>query len=60
MPRKRKPQKPAKEGLPDPKSVTRTETFVSPKGARYTILKTTEQDETDKDKERDCTQDENV
>lgn len=39
---------PRQEGLPHPDSVVGTEEFVSPKGRKYTILKTNEVDATDK------------
>ena len=36
------------EGLPNPDSIVDVKAFVSPKGRKYTILKTTEVDATDK------------
>lgn len=39
---------PAAEGLPDPASVVESVEFVSLKGNKYTILKTTETDATDR------------
>ena len=36
--------KPPNPGLPDPKSVVSERTFISPKGRRYRILRTTEKD----------------
>jgi hypothetical protein len=44
----RSPPKP-RPGLPDPRSVVSETTFVSPKGKRYRILKTTERDPYDRD-----------
>ena len=41
---------PQREGLPSAESIVETREFVSPKGRKYTILKTTETDETDKPK----------
>ena len=37
-----------REGLPNPDSIVETKEFVSPKGRKYTILRTTETDATDK------------
>ena len=42
------PPEKQKEGEPNPESVVSTQEFVSPKGRKYTILRTTETDETDK------------
>ena len=39
---------PAPEGLPNPASVVGEQTFVSPTGRKYTILKTNEVDASDK------------
>ena len=39
---------PVPEGLPNPASVVGKQTFVSPTGRKYTILKTTEVDASDK------------
>ena len=39
---------PAPEGLPNPASVVGEQTFVSPTGRKYTILKTTEVDASNK------------
>jgi hypothetical protein len=36
------PPPPQQEGLPNPDSVVEVKEFVSPKGRKYTILKTTE------------------
>lgn len=38
----------APEGLPNPASVVGEQTFISPTGRKYTILKTTEVDASDK------------
>jgi hypothetical protein len=48
--KKKPPSRPAsqEEGLPHPDSVLEAKEFVSPKGRKYTILKTTEKDATDK------------
>ena len=48
--KKKKPDDlvPQPEGLPNPDSVTEVKDFVSPKGMKYKILKTTETDATDK------------
>jgi hypothetical protein len=43
----RSPPKP-RPGLPDPGSVLSEATFVSPKGKRYRVLKTTEEDPYDR------------
>lgn len=42
------PSPAAAEGLPHPDSVIETVEMVSPKGNKYTILKTTETDATDR------------
>lgn len=49
MPKKTKspPAPPAAEGLPHPDSVVGSVEMVSPKGNKYTILKTTETDAKD-------------
>jgi hypothetical protein len=49
MARKRKKEEPGAnvEGLPRPESVIERKTFISPKGRKYLILKTTERDATD-------------
>jgi hypothetical protein len=53
---RRKPQKeatptvrPRNPGLPDPKTVVSERTFISPKGRRFRILRTTEKDPYDPD-----------
>jgi hypothetical protein len=43
---------PSQEGLPNPESVIDEKVFVSPKGSKYVILKTTEIDPTDKPKRK--------
>lgn len=42
------PPEQQKEGEPNPESVVSSQEFVSPKGRKYTILRTNETDETDK------------
>lgn len=46
------PSDPPQEGLPHPESVIGGKTFVSPKGRKYVILKTTEVDPADKRKRK--------
>jgi len=50
-PPRRTPPSPASRnpGLPDPKTVISERTFVSPKGTRFRILRTTEKDPYDPD-----------
>lgn len=43
---------PVREGLPNPASVIGEQTLVSPKGRKYTILKTMETDAYDKPKRK--------
>jgi hypothetical protein len=46
------PTDPLQEGLPAPESVIGKKAFVSPKGRKYVILKTTEVDPSDKPKRK--------
>lgn len=50
--RKKKPadEREQAEGLPHPDTVVEKKEFESPKGRKYTILRTTETDETDKER----------
>jgi hypothetical protein len=41
----------SQEGLPNPESVIGSKPFVSPKGRKYLIIKTTEADPADEDSE---------
>jgi hypothetical protein len=41
--------RPRNPGLPDPKTVVSERTFISPKGRRFRILRTTEKDPYDPD-----------